>query len=79
MSKEYLDEHGLELYDENIKDYIETKITDLVREGISSIAPSSANIGDFWTELINNNEQKGEKTCQQIFKKQNEELNKQTV
>lgn len=55
MSKQYLDEHGLGVYDENIKLFIATQVTNFVHETTSATAPQSADTGDFWTELINEN------------------------
>jgi hypothetical protein len=51
-AKQYLDEHGLGVYDENIKDYIDTKTTGIVQETMSTTAPSTAVAGDFWTKII---------------------------
>lgn len=55
MAKQYLDEHGLGVYDENIKSFINTQTSNLVQETFSSTAPQTAATGDFWTELITNN------------------------
>ena len=53
MAKQYLDEHGLGVYHENLINLIENETTNLVQETFSSTAPQSAATGDFWTELIN--------------------------
>lgn len=56
MAKQYLDEHGLGVYHENLINLIENETSNLVQETISSTAPQTAATGDFWTELITNNE-----------------------
>lgn len=53
-TKLYIDLPDMQAYHNNIKTYI-TENT--VRETVSTTAPTIAEEGDFWTELINDNEE----------------------
>lgn len=55
MPKQYIDLPDMQEYHTNIKDYIDTKTNNTIRETTSSSAPQSAKTGDYWTELITDN------------------------
>lgn len=55
MPKQYIDLPDMQAYHNGIVNFINTQVTNVVQETTSSTAPQSAATGDFWTELINEN------------------------
>lgn len=56
MPKQYIDLPDMQAYHNGIVNFINTQTSNLVQETFSSTAPQTAATGDFWTELITNNE-----------------------